>query len=92
MATSLVRLEVYIPTWDISPAPVQNFLSQVKLTVGQYALIQTGIQGANPTDAMLLQLNTTAANVATIVALLPQLATAMGVSQIMSYQYPVTQN
>ena len=97
MATSLVRLEILIP-WNVverniltDPSVVQ-FISQLQNVAPFYTLLESLNAGSSSSANYIVVVTATAANVATIVALLPQAASALGVASITSYQYPVTQN
>lgn len=89
MATQLVRLEIFIPNIPNIDVPdtVASFISQSK----QLSTLPV-ILLFSPLNGLIIQINTTAANVTTLAGLLPQLATALGLPNIVSYQFPVTQN
>ncbi len=90
MATALVRLEVYVPN-----IPNRDFPDSVASFISQSSQLATTLPVVlliNLTGGLIIQITTTAANVVTLIGLLPQLATALGLPSILSYQFPVTQN
>lgn len=92
MATSLVRLEFripFIPGVDFLPLLANIKQASNEVWVQQLQVYQ---QSGTQFDMFIVTVNVPAANVASIITLISELATALGGSNIVSYQYPVTQN
>ena len=92
MATSLIRMEFripFIPGTDFLP-----LLANIKQTASEVWVQQLQVyqQSGAQFDVFLVTVNVPATSVASIITLISDLATALGGSNIISYQYPVTQN